>query len=428
MDQLTKKIVLRSLRKARRGSLVMLCPGQTSMVFGNPDDQLSVTLEVLDKHFFTELVSKGGIGLGEAYQKNYWKSDDLTGVLRWFLLNIHYIAPYVSPHLARLARFANSLFNGFLHFRNRNSIEGSHQNIHVHYDLGNEFYQKFLDPSMTYSSAYFQNEDTSLEEAQFEKYDRLCRKLRIEPGMNLLEIGCGWGGFAIHAASRYGCRVVGTTISKEQYDKAIQQVADAGLKDRIEITMTDYRKLTGKFDRIASIEMLEAVGQEYLGTYFKQVESLLAPGGLAGVQVITCPNPLYEGYRRRVDWIQKHIFPGSHLPSTRALIEHAETPGSLDLYHMESFGLHYARTLKEWRLRFLESWNDIEPMGFDRAFRRKWLYYLAYCEVGFAERHVNVCQLIFGRADETAYLYELASPNFQNQSPANWEPVASQEH
>ncbi len=398
------------------------------MVFGKPDGQLPVSIEVLDKSFFTELVNKGGIGLGEAYQKGYWRSDDLPGALRWFLVNSQQVAPEVSPHLARFARFTNGLFNGFLHFRNRNSIEGSQQNIHVHYDLGNEFYNQFLDPSLTYSSAYYQNEETSLEKAQFEKYDRLCRKLRIEPGMTLLEIGCGWGGFALHAASCYGCRVVGTTISKEQYDKASRRVTEAGLEDRIEITMTDYRKLTGKFARIASIEMLEAVGQEYLGTYFKRVESLLAPNGLAGIQVITCPNPLYDDYRRRVDWIQKHIFPGSHLPSTRTLIEYAETSGSLDLYHMESFGLHYARTLKEWRLRFMERWNEIESMGFDKTFQRKWEYYLAYCEAGFAERHVNVCQLIFGRADETAYQYELASPRFQTQSPMTREPVTSQEH
>ena len=428
MDQLAKKIVFKSLRKANKGSLTMTAPDQSASVFGESDDSLAAFLEVLDDRFFTELVSKGGIGLGEAYQKGYWRSNNLTGVLRWLLINSQQIAPEVSPHFARLARFANALFNGILHFRNRNSIEGSQQNIHVHYDLGNDFYKKFLDPSLTYSSAYFQNEDTTLEEAQIEKYDRLCRKLRIEPGMTLLEIGCGWGGFALHAATHYGCQVVGTTISKEQYDKAKERVANAGLEDRIEITMTDYRKLTGKFDRIASIEMLEAVGQEYLGAYFKQVESLLAPNGLAGVQVITCPNPLYEGYRRRVDWIQKHIFPGSHLPSTRALIEQAEAPGSLDLYHMESFGLHYARTLKEWRLTFMDRWDEIEPMGFDKAFQRKWEYYLAYCEAGFAERHVNVCQLIFGRADETAYQYELEAPTNQNQSPEVWEPMATQEH
>lgn len=424
MDTIFRKFVLKSLGHAQEGTLELTLPDQSTIAFGNPAERPPERIEIQDQRFFAELVTKGGIGLGESYQKGYWTTEDLTGALRWFLVNSRYIAPEVSPHVARTARFANAILNGFLHFRNRNNIEGSQQNIHAHYDLGNEFYQTFLDPSLTYSSAYFENEGTSLEDAQIEKYDRLCRKLQLDSGMRLLEIGCGWGGFALHAASRYGCQVVGTTISKEQYDKAKQRVIDAGLEDRIEITMTDYRKLTGKFDRIASIEMLEAVGQEYLGAYFKQVETLLKPNGLAGVQVITCPNPLYEGYRRRVDWIQKHIFPGSHLPSTRILIERAEAPGSLDLYHMESFGLHYSRTLKEWRLRFLDRWDEIQKLGFDEAFRLKWEYYLAYCEAGFEERHVNVCQLVFGRADETAYQFERAPSAQENESTNSWETVA----
>jgi len=181
--------------------------------------------------------------------------------------------------------------------------------------------------------------------------------------------------------------------------------------------MTDYRKLQGTYDRIVSIEMLEAVGQEFLGEYFKQIEALLEPNGLAGIQVITCPNPLYDGYKDRVDWIQKHIFPGSHLPSTHALLENAEKSGQLDLYHMESFGLHYARTLKEWRNRFLDQWDEIEKMGFDNFFKRKWEYYLAYCEAGFLQRHVNVCQLVFGRADETAYQFEQKQNTSRSELP-----------
>ncbi len=406
MKSLYKKFIVKGLKKARLGQLNLSLADGTSIVCGQPDGNKIQNLFVHNDAFYSELAYKGGIGLGEAYQKRYWSSDDLTGVLQWLLINSEFIAPNVSPYFASLVRKAHSLATGVLHYRNRNSLEGSRNNIHAHYDLGNQFYKTFLDPSLTYSSAYFKNADDSLEDAQEEKYDRLCRKLGINSTSHILEIGCGWGGFAIYAAKKYDCCVTGTTISKEQFDRATQRVKKEGLEHRIDITMTDYRKLQGTYDRIVSIEMLEAVGQEYLGEYFKQVEALLEPNGLAGIQVITCPNPLYDGYKDRVDWIQKHIFPGSHLPSTHALLENAETSGQLDLYHMESFGLHYARTLKEWRIRFLEQWPKISPLGFDDYFKRKWEYYLAYCEAGFLQRHVNVCQLVFGRADETAYQFE----------------------
>lgn len=409
MSNLYQNIVLKNLEKAKIGGATFYLPDGSSRVFGQPSKTHPLELHVKDQAFFRDIVFKGGIGLGESYQRGFWWSNDLAGILRWLLVNSSYIAPKISPMLAALVRKGNQLLDTVFHYRNRNTLKGSRENIHAHYDLGNAFYETFLDPSMTYSSAYFASPRDSLEDAQAEKYDRLCRKLGINSLHHVLEIGCGWGGFAIHAARHYDCCVTATTISKEQYHEATRRVVAAGLRNRIHITMTDYRKLEGKFDRIVSIEMLEAVGQEFLGTYFQQVEALLEPNGLAGVQVITCPNPLYEDYSERVDWIQKHIFPGSHLPSSRALIESAETHGQLETYHMESFGAHYARTLREWKVRFLERWNEIGQQGFDNAFKRKWEYYLAYCEAGFLQRHVNVCQLILGRADETAYCYESAS-------------------
>ncbi len=425
MKTLYKNAIIRSLQKAKKGQLALELPDGTSILCGTLDDSPVNTLVVSDETFFSELAHKGGLGLGESYQLGHWTARDLPATLQWLLVNSPYIAPNISPYFAALVRKANAFLAGVLHFRNRNNLEGSRNNIHAHYDLGNDFYETFLDPSLTYSSAYFKSDADTLEAAQEEKYDRLCRKLGIDASSRVLEIGCGWGGFAVHAAKRYNCHVTGTTISKEQYDRAVQRVEEEGLEDRIEITMTDYRKLTGTYDRIVSIEMLEAVGREYLGQYFQCVESLLKPNGLAGVQVITCPNPLYDGYKGRVDWIQKHIFPGSHLPSTHALIENAETSGNLDVYHLESFGRHYARTLKEWRARFLEQWSQIEPMGFDPFFKRKWEYYLAYCEAGFAQRHVNVCQIVFGRADETAYQFESSQPAAEStySAPRSWAAV-----
>ena len=368
MKSLYKKVIIKSLKKARLGQLNLSLNEGDSIVCGQPDGKKIQNLYVHSDAFFNKLAHKGGIGLGEAYQERYWSSDDLTGALEWLLINSKYIAPSTSPYFASLIRKVNSLATG-------------------------------------------------LEEAQAEKYDRLCRKLGIDSTSHILEIGCGWGGFAIYAAKHYDCCITGTTISKEQFDRATQRVKEEGMEHRIDITMTDYRKLQGTYNRIVSIEMLEAVGQEFLGEYFKQIEALLEPNGLAGIQVITCPNPLYDSYKDRVDWIQKHIFPGSHLPSTHALLESAEKSGQLDLYHMESFGLHYARTLREWRNRFRDQWDEIEKMGFDDFFKRKWEYYLAYCEAGFLQRHVNVCQLVFGRADETAYQFEQKQNTSRSERP-----------
>ena len=407
MKSLYRNVIVKSLQKARAGSANLHTPDGLVIPCGNADGPTELELYVHDDAFFREIAHKGSIGLGESYQRGHWSTNDLTGLLRWLLVNMNDIAPETSPLAAKLFRAINALLDTVSHRRNRNTIDGSRENIFAHYDLGNDFYKTFLDPSMTYSSGFYREPSDSLAAAQSEKYDRLCRKLGLTSMHHVLEIGCGWGGFAMHAARHYDCCVTATTISKAQFDEGSRRVKEAGLENRIDLTTSDYRKLEGKFDRIASIEMLEAVGQEFLGEYFQRIGELLEPGGLAGIQVITCPNPLYDKNHSRPDWIQKHIFPGSHLPSTHALIEKAETAGKLEAYHMESFGVHYARTLNEWRERFLDNWETIERQGFDRAFKRKWEYYLAYCEAGFLQRHVNVFQMIFGRADETSYQYEL---------------------
>ena len=303
MKSIYRNIVIKSLKKAKSENIALRLPEGTLISCGQSNAKPQVEIQVKNEAFFRELAQKGGIGLGEAYQQGYWSSNDLTGALQWLLRNSSDIAPNISPFLASIIKRGHAFFDAILHRKNRNTIEGSRQNIHAHYDLGNAFYSTFLDPSMTYSSAYFSHETETLEEAQSEKYDRLCRKLGINSLHHVLEIGCGWGGFAIHAAKNYNCCVTATTISKEQYIEATRRVNEAGLQNRVHITMTDYRKLEGKFDRIASIEMLEAVGQEFLGEYFEQVENLLEPDGLAGVQVITCPNPLYDTFSGRVDWL-----------------------------------------------------------------------------------------------------------------------------
>ncbi|MCH6257246.1 cyclopropane-fatty-acyl-phospholipid synthase family protein [Puniceicoccaceae bacterium K14] len=421
MLSLYKKTILKCLQKGTIGGLTITLPDSEQIQCGNFSHKLQ--LNINDDRFFQKVANKGAMGLGESYQLGYWTSNNLTGVLIWFLENKRYIEPNTSPMLAAMIKRVNSLGNFTLHYRNRNTIEQSVANIHAHYDLGNDFYKAFLDPSMTYSSGYFTDSSTILEESQYEKYDRICRKLGLDETNHVLEVGCGWGGFSMYAVKNYGCKVTATTISQNQFDEAKIRIEAAGLQGKINLIQTDYRQLTGKYDRIVSIEMIEAVGQEFLSSYFKQLETLLAPDGLIAIQAITCPNPVYDNSSRKVDWIQKHIFPGSHLPSNHALIENAEKQGELDLYHMESFGIHYARTLREWKTRFLNNWPEIQKMGFDEAFKNKWVYYLCYCEAGFLQRHVNVCQIVFGRADETAFQFEL--DNKTKQQPNTLTSLAS---
>jgi cyclopropane-fatty-acyl-phospholipid synthase len=274
---------------------------------------------------------------------------------------------------------------------------GARRNISEHYDLGNDFFRIFLDAGMTYSCAYFSSPDQSLESAQSEKYDRLCCKLQIRSSDHVLEIGGGWGGFAVHAARNYGCRVTSITISKEQWEYAKDRVADAGLADQIDFQLTDYRNVAGKFDKIVSIEMIEAVGHKYFKSFFSKCQALLNRSGLVGIQAITCPDSRYESHRENVTWMQKHIFPGGLLPSIGVMIKSINETGDMQLHDLEEMGLDYARTVATWRENFNHRLEEVLAQGFNERFIRKWNYYLTNCEAAFRTRNITVVQAIFSR-------------------------------
>ena len=401
-----ENLLLDAFTRIRTGQLLLTLPDGSTRFFGSADtDGPSVSIVVKDREWFRRVVLGDDIGLGESFIEGLWETDDLSGFLKLLLLNRHHLGNpaigLVLPVFKKIAQGADWI----RHLLNGNTRKGSVRNIHAHYDLGNQFYQQFLDPGMTYSSAWFSSPHDALEDAQTEKYDRLCRRLDLRPGLNVLEIGSGWGGFAIHAATRYGCNVTSLTVSQEQYAYAKERVAAAGLADQITILFKDYRDMTGRFDRIASIEMLEAVGHEHLNSYFRQCARLLTPDGIVGLQVILTPDSRDHGYRRRSDYIRKHIFPGGHVPTFKSIHEAVARHSNWDLQHMESFGTHYAETLRRWRARFLETTAQRRALGFPETFDRKWLFYFAFCEAGFECRHIQVAQLIYAAPDNAEHLY-----------------------
>lgn len=392
-----QKQVMKLLEKMTLGTLNVTMPDGTKRAIGNGQGEITANVKINNRSFFKRCVLYGDVGFGEAYVEGEWETDNITNVIKWFLLNVEN-APGVSGSAAQSA-LLNVLkaFNTVRHLRRANSEKGSRKNISEHYDLNNDFFALFLDPSMTYSSAYFREEDLDLEQAQYEKYDRLCQHLKLQPGDHVLEIGSGWGGNAIHIASKYGCKVTTVTISEEQYKLATERVAKHNLTDKVNVVVQDYRKVTGQFDKIVSIEMLEAVGAEYLEPYFKKCHELLKKDGILGIQVITCPDSRFEQLKNGVDWIQKHIFPGSLLPSVGALNEAINKTGDLTLVDLKDMGLHYARTLRTWYDRFNANLPAVKKLGFDEEFIRKWNYYLCYCEAAFAMRNINVMQMIYAR-------------------------------
>jgi cyclopropane-fatty-acyl-phospholipid synthase len=392
-----QKIFDRVLSSLPAGKLRVALPTGEEVFYGLKASGPEATIKVLNPAFFKKCVLYGEVGLGEAYVDGDWETDDIVSVLSWFIINLEN-APATSSSKRRLPLTDLLLvLNRLRHKARANNVAGARRNISEHYDLGNDFYQLFLDPSMTYSCAYFSSPDLSLEAAQAEKYDRLCRKLKLTSTDHVLEIGGGWGGFAVHAARNYGCQVTSITISQEQWKYAKERAAAEGLSNQIEFQLTDYRNVTGKFDKIVSIEMLEAVGHEYFKSFFKKCHELLNRYGLLAVQTITCPDSRYESHRKNITWMQKHIFPGGLLPSIGVMNKAINETGDLQLHDLEEMAPHYARTVATWRKNFNHRLESVLAQGFSEKFIRKWNYYLTNCEAVFRTRNIGVVQAIYTR-------------------------------
>jgi cyclopropane-fatty-acyl-phospholipid synthase len=398
---LYEKLVLNLLSGMPFGRLELTLPSGEQLQLGNGDGNVTAAVRIHKQSFFKRCVLFGDIGFGEGYVDGDWDTDSITDVIRWFILNVDH-APTLSGSSAKA--FALNLmksWNRIFHTRRGNSLNGSRKNISEHYDLSNHFFSLWLDPTMTYSSAYFKDAGFTLEQAQKAKYQRLCEQLHLQPTDHVLEIGSGWGGNAIYMASHFGCKVTTVTISVEQQKLAIERVKAAGLEDKVSVIIQDYRKIEGQFDKIVSVEMLEAVGAKYFERYFAQCHKLLKKDGILAFQVITCPDSRFEALRDGVDWIQKHIFPGSLLPSVGAINEAINRTGDLTLVDLKDLGLHYARTLKTWFENFNEKHEEVRQLGFSDSFIRKWNYYLCYCEAAFEMRNINVMQLVYARPNTT---------------------------
>lgn len=350
---------------------------------------LRATVTIHDPNAYWRLALRGSIGVAEGYMEGEWSCDDLPALVRIFVLNQDALMG-LEKGLTRLIMPLLRL----LYARRDNNRRGSRANIAAHYDLGNEFYRLFLDETLMYSAAIFPTPETGLHEASIAKNDRICRKLELNPADHLLEIGAGWGGFALHAARHYGCRVTTTTISQEQYQLACERVREAGLQDRITVLCQDYRDLRGSYDKLVSIEMIEAVGERHLSGYFRTCAQLLKPHGMMLLQAITIADQKYQQYRREVDFIQYYIFPGGFLPSLSAITEKLAHSTDFRLFHLEDIGAHYATTLRHWRERFLANLERVRALGFPESFIRMWEYYLCYCEGGFRERTIGTVQLL----------------------------------
>lgn len=389
-DRLSRRGLVRRLSRLRRGSIT-LEDVAGSETLGAPDD-LHAEVRVHELRFFREAALGGTLAVAESYIRGDWDCDDLATLLRIFVRNLD-AADRLNSGVARLLRLGHRLY----HWRRGNSRPGSRRNIAAHYDLGNDFFRLWLDESLAYSSGIFLTPDVTMEAASCEKFDRVCRKLELRPQDHLLEIGSGWGGLALHAAGRYGCRVSTTTISSEQYALAKTRIADAGLGGRVNLLREDYRDLRGRFDKLASIEMIEAVGQRHFDTFFRRCGELLKPDGSLVLQAIVMPERRYDAYLRSVDFIQRYVFPGGCLPSLAAMLESAGRTTDLRFVHAEDFAPHYAETLRRWRRAFLARRDDVRRLGYPEEFLRLWEYYLCYCEAVFEERYLGVVQIQFDR-------------------------------
>lgn len=394
-QRLCRRLILERLSGIHRGSLAITLPEGRQIDCGDGASEPRADLTVHDDRFFSRTILGGDIGLGESYTDGEWDSTDVARLFEVFIANRHHL---VDGHF--LSAVLSRCRDRIRHLLRANTIPGSRRNIRAHYDLGNDFYRTFLDASMTYSCARFLSPEETLEEAQRNKLREMISKARIGPGDHVLEIGCGWGSFAVEAVRQTGCRITGITVSPAQMEWARERVRQEGMEDHIDIRLTDYRHIAGSFDRIVSIEMLEAVGHRRLGTFFACCGRLLKPGGFMALQTITIPDERYDDYRRGMDWIRKHIFPGGHLPSPGAIRAAVADRSSLAISETEEIGSHYARTLRVWRNRFLAQTPTLEAMGLGSAFQRKWVYYLASCEAGFATGATGDLQIVLTREPE----------------------------
>lgn len=410
MKSVFRKLVLDSFRPLQCGIMEITLPDGEKRIFGGGRAGLRASIHVRTEGFFKRCVLFGPIGFAEAYIDSEWDTPDVAAVIGWFILNAEDAGGLQTERGAK-APWLNLLnaYNRMLHQRRPNDLKISKKNIQEHYDLSNEFFKLWLDPTMTYSSALFEPPDLDLQAAQIRKYDHLCQSLQLGPNDHVLEVGTGWGGFSIHAASTYGCKITSITISQRQYDEAVARIAAAGLSDRIEVLIEDYRKVIGQFDKIVSIEMIEAVGDQFLDTYFESLQRVLKPQGLIGLQMITCPDRQYRILRDGVDFIQKHIFPGSLLVSQGRVTQALNRTGSMNLHAWKDMAPHYAKTLGMWCERFEAERDAVMALGFDERFIRKWRYYLRYCEAAFATRNISVVQAVYSRPNNT----QITSPVYQ---------------
>ena len=393
LQRLACTAFFRRLDKIQRGGISVSLPDGTARSVGPLNAHTPAQMHIRSWRFFSLLARRGDVGFGEAWTEGEWDTDDLAGLLMVLARNQTTLQG-AGLRKRGIARMALELG----HRVRANHRRNSKKNIAAHYDMGNDFFGAWLDETMTYSAALFTHENEPLADAQRRKYRTLMERINLTSDHHVLEIGCGWGGFALEAVRHTGCTVTAITLSKEQHRMATDRVAAAGLSDRISIELMDYRDLNGSFDRIVSIEMIEAVGHQFFDTYFSGIERLLKPTGMAAIQAITIPDQRYEAYRKGCDWIQQYIFPGGHLPSLSAIGQSlARSTRDLTIDRVDNYPEHYAETLRRWRTQFDAAWDDLSGHGYDESFRRTWLYYLAYCEAGFQTRQIHLLQLVLTR-------------------------------
>jgi len=390
-DRVAARAVLAAMRRWHAGALTLVLPDGERVHIGDAERPPEVTVTIRDWTFFRRVLAAGDIGVGESYMAGEFTASDLVKMCQLFLRD-----ESLTPHRTAWTLPARA-WHRALQWARANTLRGSRRNIQAHYDLSNDLYRLFLDENLLYSCAVYARNGESLEEAQQRKVDEICRQLALEPGMEVLEIGCGWGALALHAAAIYGCRVTGITLSDQQLALARERVAAAGLADRVRLELCDYRHASGRFDRIVSIEMFEAVGYENYAPFFRACSDLLAPWGRMLLQTITVPDQRFDAYRREFDWIRKYIFPGGLLASVAAILDTVRRHTDLRLEWLRDIGPHYAPTLRAWRERFLANLPAVSHLGFDERFVRMWEFYLASCEAAFAVRHIGDAQLVLAK-------------------------------